>query len=76
MSLLTLSVDLALAIIVLEIGWTIWRRRYALLATAGAGAALLVALRAQIADAPPVFVLVALAAGGVFHVLDVARRLR
>jgi hypothetical protein len=77
--MLATLVNLALAITLAETAWLmLWHRhplpRGPLLANLMAGLGLLVALRLAIADASPPWVALALAAGGVAHLLDLRAR--
>lgn len=79
-------VDLALAIIVIELAVILWASRAAptgrvispkaLLPTVLSGLGLLLALRAVAAGADPLVALAALSFGGMAHVVDLVVRLR
>ncbi len=69
----TWLVDLALLIVAVEAAWLLWRGQRPLLLTLAAGAALMGALRAQLADAPLVM-LALLALGGLLHLIDMVTR--
>ncbi|SIR60371.1 hypothetical protein [Pseudacidovorax sp. RU35E] len=69
-----LLVDAALAIAALELVMLLALRRPALVWTLLAGLALMVALRLAVAGAQPASVALALAAGGLVHVIDLKRR--
>ncbi|WP_295530174.1 hypothetical protein [uncultured Pseudacidovorax sp.] len=70
----TRLVDAALAVAVTELVVLLALRRPALAWTLAAGLALMVALRLAVAGAGPVSVALALAAGGLVHVIDLKRR--
>lgn len=77
-------VDVILALVVVEVAALVWFRRrtgrgpepLGLLATAAAGGCLLLALRAALADADPIWIAAALAGAGLAHLADLARRWR
>lgn len=77
-------IDLILALVVVEVVALAWVRRrtgrgpepLGLLATAAAGGCLLLALRAALADADPIWIAAALAGAGLAHLADLARRWR
>jgi hypothetical protein len=85
-AMLVLVVDLALAIIIVEVVLLLWssrerlRRRELpadpLLLTVLSGLGLLLALRAAVVEAHPAVALAALTLGGLAHVADMAVRLR
>lgn len=78
------AVDLILALVAVEVVALLWLRRrtgrgpdpLGLLANAVAGAGLLVALRAALAEAGPTWIAAALAVAGAAHLADLARRWR
>ncbi len=84
MSFVTLAVDIAIGVLLIEalvLGWFAVRGSRAIAparvaAMTGAGLGLLVALRAALGDAPPIVILLALAAGGLGHAFDLAQRVR
>ncbi len=83
-SLVTSGVDLAIAVLVLEVLVLAWlRHRHAAalpLATVfligGAGLGLLIALRAALAGGSPALIAAGLSVGGIAHGLDLMRRMR
>lgn len=83
-SLVTTGVDLAIAVLVLEVVVLAVLRRYrgltlplaTILLIGGAGLGLLVALSAALAGGSPMLIAGGLCIGGVAHGLDLMRRMR
>lgn len=68
-------IDAILLIVAVEAVVLIWQRLWRLLPMLGSGGALLVALRAALADSDGGVIAAALAAGGIAHLVDLRLRL-
>jgi hypothetical protein len=74
-------VDAVIAITLLEAAWLVWRRRQgpwsaSLACTLASGLCLMLALRASLAGAGAMWIVVAVSAGGMAHAVDLVLRTR